>query len=111
MYLHLFLAVFWLVLGAALLIAPKIHPDMPEFRVWGTGLPIGWVAVFLSIYNLLRWSVWYFPNRRRQESARRPPIRRPRRSPGLAEPDPDFNFTEPSPKDENAGPAPGIPGS
>ena len=49
--LNFFIALFWLVLGAGLILIPGF--DL--WRIRGTELSIGWLAIGLGGYNLLRW--------------------------------------------------------
>jgi len=49
--INFFIALFWLVLGLGLIFIP----GMDAWRIRGTELSIGWLAVGLAGYNLLRW--------------------------------------------------------
>jgi hypothetical protein len=49
--LNLFIALFWLVLGLGLIFIPGFD----AWRIRGTDLSIGWLAIGLAGYNLLRW--------------------------------------------------------
>jgi len=51
--LNLFIALFWLVLGLGLIFIPGCD----GWRIRGTDLSFGWVAIGLAGYNLLRWWV------------------------------------------------------
>jgi hypothetical protein len=100
--MHLILALFWLLLGAALLAWHALHPQDPRYRLLGTGLSLGWLGLLFGLYDLARW--W---SRRTQD---RPPpaLERSRRrhhpEPGHA-PDPAFDFTE-RPTEEGPGSPP-----
>ena len=84
--INLFIALFWLVLGLGLIF-------IPGFEVWrirGTELSIGWLAIGLAGYNFLRW--WL--------TVRQP---RPRREPqddqpSVPEYNPEFDFTKDEPE-------------
>ena len=100
------LAVFWMILGGALVLLPRISPDAPELTIRGTGISLGWLAIALAFYNLLRWSLLVQASRRRAlESTHRPPVRRSPAAQRPAEPDPNFDFQNPSPRsgDEERG--------
>ena len=49
--INLFIALFWLVLGLGLIFIPGFD----VWRIRGTDLSIGWLAVGLAAYNFLRW--------------------------------------------------------
>jgi hypothetical protein len=100
--MHLGFAVFWFVLGAALL----LWPDNPlAFRWGGLNISGGWVALLFGFYNLARW--WSIRSwrkarqaqaeaqaereRRHREEARR------EQGQGL---DPNFLFTDRPPPEE-----------
>lgn len=95
--MNLMLAGLWLVFGLGLLALPWLSPRGNPTRIDPS---LGWVALLLSLYNLVRWWGIRAAARRRAwlEAAdlRRPaPERRPE-APQAA--DPNFNFTEkPSP--------------
>ena len=99
--LNLLLAVFWLFLGGALIVVSGGNPDSP-FTIRGTQISGGWIAVFLAVYNLVRW--WVATASAPRADPPRPP--RPQAGPPrpLPEPDPTFDFTKPSPPPEGEGP-------
>jgi hypothetical protein len=107
--LNLILSCFWLLLGLALLAWPKLNPqpDGPDWTILNTGIPAGWIAIVLGVYNLVRW--WSIRSRaalRRADEEgflRRQP--RPSHRPPQ-EPDPTFDFTKPSagPEDQPSPP-------
>ncbi len=96
---NLLLALFWLVLGGALLLWPLLDARAPDLTIWGTGISAGWLALLMAAYNLVRWwSVRSFQAQRRlleEEMIRR---RRESRSSPPSEPDPTFDFTRPPPE-------------
>jgi hypothetical protein len=98
-YYNLFLAVFWLVLGASLFIWRWLSPDATQFRFEPFGVSAGWVALLLAVYNLLRWTFYYAARTRSpQLSSTRLPPRRSTPTSSLREPDPAFDFTSGSPE-------------
>jgi hypothetical protein len=97
MNLNLYFAVFWLLVGAGLLVWPAVDPQVPRFQILETGLSAGWFGIVLGLYNVSRWWSIRTAARQRQvreEMALRHAGEQPRRPP--QEPDPNFNFTEPS---------------
>jgi hypothetical protein len=103
--LNLFLAVFWLFLGLGLIILHWLYPQVRPGRLFGTDLSMGWIALVLSAYNLVRW--WslrsYVAQRRVEQEAfeqRRRALEHERRRPEQ-EPDPNLNFTESPPRHED----------
>ena len=67
MNLNLAMAVFWLVLGVVLLVGPQLDPQM---RPWSRfGLNVGWLALALTFYNLVRWWSVRAARARRQKRA------------------------------------------
>ena len=87
MNLYLFMAVFWFVLGLALVVMPWLNPNAFKWTFPGTTVSVGWFAFFLVLYNLLRWGLLRSAARRRQRRPGPPP-----------EPDPNLNFTDPPPE-------------
>ena len=86
---NLFIALFWLILGLGLILIP----GFAAWRIRGTELSIGWLAIGLAAYNLVRWWLFYRQQSRRPEpSADEPPPTRPR------EYNPEFDFTKDSPE-------------
>jgi hypothetical protein len=104
---HLLLAVFWLFLGAMLLLVPRFYPEAPDLTIRGIDISAGWVAVVLALYNVVRWWALLASARgraRNDAGARRPMGRHPtpHHRPGQ-EPNPAFDFTKPPPpKDTDA---------
>ncbi len=107
MTLKLIMAVFWLGLGAWVLIWPLINPDAPNWNILNTGISAGWLAILMGLFNLVRsWSEHSFRtahadgeesalDRHRHERERRP---RP-----FQEPDPTFDFSQPAPDERRDG--------
>ncbi len=92
--INLILALVWLVLGVGLLVYHGITGD-PRLRFL-----LGWVALALTLYNLVRWqgsrlfrSRHPSPLPRARSHARH----RPDRPEQPAEPDPNFDFSQESP--------------
>jgi hypothetical protein len=53
--LRLLLAACWLILGAVLLAWQWSSAAAPATSIRGAGLPLGWFAMAMALYNLLRW--------------------------------------------------------
>jgi hypothetical protein len=53
--INLFLAVFWLSLGGLLISWHWLHPEFRSFRIWGSDVSLGWFALLLALYNVVRW--------------------------------------------------------
>jgi hypothetical protein len=99
MNLYLFMAVFWFVLGLALVVMPWVNPRAFNWTLPGTAVSVGWFAFVLVLYNLMRWALLRSAARRRAlEGPDRPPVRRQRPPGPPPEPDPNFNFTDPPPE-------------
>ena len=85
---NLFIALFWLILGLGFFFIPGFD----RWRILGTEWSVGWLAVFLAAYNLVRWWLFYRQqSQRREPSADEPPPPRPR------EYNPEFDFTKDKP--------------
>jgi hypothetical protein len=94
----LFMALVWLFLGGCIFCWEWTHPDRPGLTIWNTGISIGWCAILLGLYNLLRWwMAWSYQKRQRAieeaEAQRLSDLRRRSRPP--QELNPDFDFTDP----------------
>lgn len=94
--MHLAMALFWLVVGAGILLWPYLHPDGGRLEIGNTGVSFGWFAVALSVYNLLRWQLWRAHYRQKQLEAqvRAAELSRQHRD----EYHPEFDFSEEPPK-------------
>ena len=95
---NLGMAVCWLVLGAVLLAWRWSDPAGRAFSIWGTDLSLGWFAIAMALYNLLRW---FLGRSSRKVSQSRLELRRGRdpnagRTP--ASHDPRFDFTSDRPE-------------
>jgi hypothetical protein len=93
----LFMALVWLVLGACIFYWQWSHPDRPGLTIWNTGISIGWGAIALGLYNLLRWwMAWSYQKRQRAvveaEAHRLNELRR-RTRPSSGH-NPDFDFSD-----------------
>jgi hypothetical protein len=97
--MHLFMALFWLVVGVFL----YLNDPLPPLRIGKTEVPILYFVVALTLYNLWRWSVARAQRnarlaereRQRQQAERRHERDRPR--------DPTFDFEAdevPLPRDD-----------
>lgn len=103
MYVNLVLMVVWLAVGVALLLWQWVNPQNPYANFWGSGLSVGWVAILLAVYNLVRWCADR-AYRARQEAAREAqyPRQRDEHAPRPPQkPDPNFNFSDRPPKPED----------
>ncbi len=97
--INLILAGFWFVIGAALLASQSLYGDQPQFLIPGTKLSIGWLAMCLVVYNVVRWWMRRSYLRRQrdmEETLSRLYRRRPHQNTPV-EPDPNFMFTEEPP--------------
>jgi hypothetical protein len=98
--IYLILAVFWLLTGVLLLAWDWWYPGLSPYRLPGTELSLGWLALLLSLYNIVRF--WA----RRSAARQGVPMRRWRERRGQVsrsspvESDPNFNFTEIPPRKE-----------
>src|SRR5262245_40455026 len=93
--LNLFLALFWLILGLALLAWDWASPTGPRLTIPGTGISSGWFALVLALYNLARWEAARAAAREREATLRAIERRRaPEREWLTPPPDPNFNFSE-----------------
>jgi hypothetical protein len=82
--LKLFIALLWLVLGLGLIFIPGFD----AWRIRGTDLSIGWFAIALAGYNLLRWWLWQREQRPRH-------FHDDEESPGAPrEYNPEFDFSD-----------------
>jgi hypothetical protein len=88
------MALLWAALGVALIVA-----DPPGTHFPGTNVSLGWAALLLAAYNLVRW--WSQRSARlRQQAAEEIERHRPQRRRGEPEPErnPDFIFDDPPPE-------------
>jgi hypothetical protein len=53
--LNLFLALIWLGVAGVIFALPWINPQAPPWRIPGTDLSMGWFALALCFYNVVRW--------------------------------------------------------
>jgi hypothetical protein len=101
MNLNLFLAGMWIAAGIGIMIWPDVGQDAvlrvePERRFL-----IGGFALVLAGYNLVRWRLARLRARAEHEARQRSPVRRyPREEP----PNPDFDFSDPKPRDGGGSP-------
>jgi hypothetical protein len=52
---NLILAVFWLAVAAVIFALPSLNPNAAPWRIPQTDLSMGWFALCLFFYNLVRW--------------------------------------------------------
>ena len=92
---NLAMAACWLILGVLLLAWRWSDPTGRAMSTWGTGISLGWFAIAMALYNLLRWFLGGF-SRKVPESKLE--LRR-RREPDAPVPthDPRFDFTSDRP--------------
>jgi hypothetical protein len=99
-FLNLMLAGFWLIVALVLLLPLWLAPEQPVLVIPGTKLPIGWLALVMGAYNVIRW--WMIRSQRQQQREMQDGLARLRKRRILprepVEPDPNFNFTEEPPK-------------
>jgi len=100
---NLFLAGIWLVLGLGLILYDQAQPGRgATFKIGDTNVSLGWLALALAGYNVIRWWARRMTRQARQQhestERRRELARRDRefRESGR-EPDPNFQFDEPPP--------------
>jgi hypothetical protein len=98
---NLWFAFFWFVVAVVSLVGAYCYPETPCLRVGGTGMPIGWLALFFVGFNLVRWYALRAAAARRRLSTAAP-WRRERAPRTELPPDPTFDFTD-------RPPAPGGP--
>src|SRR5438105_7005728 len=100
--LRLGMAVCWLILGAVLLAWRWSDPGGRSMSIWGTGIPLGWFAVTMALYNLLRWYLGRFSRKVPHPKLEPSPLRRGRdpnaeRTRAAPASDPRFDFTRDRP--------------
>ena len=97
--INLILAGLWIVIGLAFLAPGSVLPGQPVLLP-GTKLPLGWVALFLGAYNVVRW--WMqrsYRRRQREMNEAYARLHRRRVQPQApTEPDPNFQFTDEPPR-------------
>ncbi|MCI0379076.1 MAG: hypothetical protein L0215_15820 [Gemmataceae bacterium] len=67
--MHLAMAIFWLVVGAGILLWPFLHPEGGRLEIGNTGVSFAAIAFALCVYNLVRWLLWRAHFRQRQIDA------------------------------------------
>ncbi len=93
-YLKLALALLWLVPGIGLLVNDIVTGRVTGFRVLGHQVAFAWVFLAFGVVNLVRW---YLSRSRRSAVAEWDTHRRRRHRPAEpTEPNPDFDFSDPS---------------
>jgi uncharacterized membrane protein len=87
----LFLTLFWLVPGLALLVHDLVTGQPTAVPMGRWQLPFAWICLLLAAFNFVRW----WSARSRDQTARQAAVRqRPRKPTG--EPDPAFRFDDPT---------------
>jgi hypothetical protein len=101
--MHLVLALLWLVLGGAVLAWQGTHPDDPGWRILGSNVSVGWLALLFALYDGLRW----WSQRSLPQTRRSPRQARSRQAPGPSlSADPQLDFNAPSsPPESDSGPS------
>lgn len=97
MNLYLFMAVFWFVLGLALVIVPRVNPNAFNLTLPGTTVSVGWFLFVLVLYDLLRWGLMRGAARRRAREEGQRSLKHQSPAGPPSEPDPNFRFTDPPP--------------
>jgi hypothetical protein len=98
----LFMACIWFLVAGGFFYFDWLHQDRPGLTVWDTGVSIGWVAVFLGLYNLVWWWVSQSREKRRlalREAEARWKSELRNRSRPPQELNPDFDFTDEPPSE------------
>lgn len=83
-----FLALFWLVIGLAMI----LHPRFENWKIAETGISFGWLAIVLAGYNLMRW--WLRREQPQRHTVRDDEPLKPR------EYNPEFDFTKDKPGEQ-----------
>ncbi len=73
--LYLMMALAWLVLGVAAFVMPRFNQVVGPWKIPGTDISTGWLALFFVVYNLTRW--WTVRPRERDRRILRPTPARP----------------------------------
>jgi hypothetical protein len=111
MNINLFMAMFWLLLGLGLVIYHWMFPHEQFLRMRFIDISPGWLIMILAVWNLLRW--WSAKaaerDRRYEEDAIYQRQKRRQGEPRREEeaPNPDLDFTRPTPTEGESGPPPG----
>lgn len=106
--MNLFLAVFWLMMGAGLVLWHWLYPEVRQARLPNSDVSLGWLAILMGLYNLARWyGIRAYLHRQgilEEQRRHREELERSDRRPDV-EPDPNFDFSSPpSPPEEEAPP-------
>ena len=92
--IYLLLAIVWFLAGILLLAWDWWYPGVNPYRLPGTELSPGWLALLLAIYNVVRYWARRSAARRQEISMRQ--RRSPHRNQSSHAADPDFNFLDES---------------
>lgn len=101
--INLALAIFWLFLAVSIFILEWMRGPL---AVRFLDMSLGWVALLLFVFNMVRvTSIWMYQKQRRQMLAESELLRQQfsRREPRHRNepPDPNFQFTDPTPGPDN----------
>ena len=104
--MNLLMALFWLLLGVALMAYEMTTQDKRIPHIRGTNISVTWLLLVLVLYNLSRW--WLVRNyQAEQRAVRIAEIERQRelalreRRESYANPDPNLDFTSKPPAAPN----------
>jgi hypothetical protein len=97
---NLFLAGIWTVLGVSLIFYDLLVPGGGAWRIFDTNISLGWIALILAGYNIVRWwsrrKSWKTDMERKESRRRADLVRRDREfQESGRERDPNFIFDEP----------------
>lgn len=56
--MNLILAIVWLIAAVLFFVWSFKEPDNPYNKLFGTELSLGWIAIVMVAYNLVRWWNW-----------------------------------------------------
>jgi hypothetical protein len=118
MNLNLFMAIFWMVLGAGLVVYHRMFPGESFLRLRWTDLSPGWLIMVLAVWNIIRWwsALAAEKDRKMHENLTYERQRRHHESLPTARdeaPNPEFDFSrrEPEPPTSSEGSRTGEPGA
>jgi hypothetical protein len=119
MNINLFMAIFWMVLGAGLVGYHWMYPGETFLRLRGTDLSPGWLIMILAAWNVIRWwsALAAEKDRKMQENLTYERQRRHGSLPVTREeaPNPEFDFSrkesDPTKPNSSNGSRTGEPGA
>ncbi len=103
----LLMGLVWLLLAGCIFFWEWTHPESPGLKIWDTNISIAWVAVLLSLYNIVWWWVARVNQKRQRalehaEAERRSELRKRARPP--QEWNPSLDFTDQQSKEDPKSP-------